>query len=299
MNNPILHLLGLAKRAGKLEIGEEPVGAVARAKQAKLILLASDISPNTSRRAATFGQAGNVLHLVLPFSKEELGMALGRNSVAMIALTDAGFAGAVGDKLATLDENKYGAASKQLRAKADKTLARQREKRQHEKNLQRGKGKPWAVPPQVQAEKKKNLEKAALKKDGKQHSSKTKSQKYDDVHCTDKPDSTRAEREMSSRNRENARNYQSKKGMPGSYRSYSPGRDEEKSFGKPGRSSYKGKNYKKRSDSHGTDENSRHKAAGQSLHRSRSESSTKKSYPKFSAGKKLVVTRKTGRSDQS
>ena len=30
-HDPILHLLGLAKKAGRLEIGEEPVGAAARA----------------------------------------------------------------------------------------------------------------------------------------------------------------------------------------------------------------------------------------------------------------------------
>lgn len=163
MTNPVLHLLGLAKRAGKLEIGEEPVGAVARAKQAKLILLAHDVSPNTSRRAATFGQIGNVLHLTLPCTKDELGQSLGRNSVAMVALTDAGFAGAIGDKLAEIDKSRYGAASKKLREKADRTLARQREKRQHEKNLQRGKGKPWAVPlktqeaQQIKKEKKKSF----------------------------------------------------------------------------------------------------------------------------------------------
>ena len=33
-NDPILHLLGLARKAGRLEIGEEPVGAACRARQA-------------------------------------------------------------------------------------------------------------------------------------------------------------------------------------------------------------------------------------------------------------------------
>lgn len=159
MNNPILHLLGLSKRAGKLEIGEEPVGAAARAKQAKLILLASDAPPNTSRRAATFGQIGNVLQISLPFTKEEIGMSLGRGSIAMLALTDAGFAGAIGDKLVLIDAEKYGPAGAQLRAKADRTYARQKEKRQHEKNLQKGKGKPWAVPPKVAEEKARNKQK--------------------------------------------------------------------------------------------------------------------------------------------
>ena len=60
-HDPILHLLGLARKAGKLELGEEPVGAACRAKHAKLMLLASDAAPNTRRRAAHFGDAGNVL----------------------------------------------------------------------------------------------------------------------------------------------------------------------------------------------------------------------------------------------
>lgn len=162
-NNPILHLLGLAKRAGKLEIGEEPVGAVARSKHAKLILLAQDVSPNTSRRAATFGQIGNVLHLILPYTKDEIGKTLGRSSVAMLALTDAGFAGAIGDKLGEIDPVRYGAASERLREKADRTLARQREKRRHEKKLQRGKGKPWAVPPQTQINQQQEKEKRKVK----------------------------------------------------------------------------------------------------------------------------------------
>lgn len=157
--NPILHLLGLAKRAGKLEIGEEPVGAVARSKHAKLILLASDVPSNTYRRAATFGQVGNVLQVTLPYTKDEIGSVLGRSSVAMVALTDAGFAGAIGDKLIEIDAVKYGAAASQLRNKADRTYARQKEKRQHEKNMQRGKGKPWAVPPTVAEEKQQKKEK--------------------------------------------------------------------------------------------------------------------------------------------
>lgn len=146
-NDPILHLLGLAKKAGRLEVGEEPVGALCRARQAKLVLLAADAAPNTCRRAAHFGQAGNVLWLALPFSKAELGLALGRSSCAMVALTDSGFAASILEKLAARDPEKYGPASQQIREKADRALQRQREKRQHEKNLREGKRKPWAPPP--------------------------------------------------------------------------------------------------------------------------------------------------------
>ena len=146
-NDPILHLLGLARKAGRLEGGEEPVGAACRAHHARLVLLASDAAPNSCRRAAHFGQAGNVLFLELPFTKAELGFVLGRGSCAMLALTDAGFAASVLEKLAARDPERYGPAAQQLREKADRMLQRQREKRQHEKNLREGKRKPWAPPP--------------------------------------------------------------------------------------------------------------------------------------------------------
>ena len=129
-HDPILHLLGLAKKAGRLEIGEEPVGAAARAHQARVLLLAADAAPNTVRRAAHFGEAGGALWLQMPFTKAELGEQLGRSSCAMLAVTDFGFAAALAEKLAARDEERYGPAAQQ-----------------HEKNMRQGKHKPWAAPP--------------------------------------------------------------------------------------------------------------------------------------------------------
>ena len=146
-HDPIAHLLGLARKAGRLEAGEEPVGAACRARQARLVLLASDAAPNTARRAAHFGQAGDVPWLSLPLTKAELGGLLGRGSCALLALTDAGFAAAVAEKLAARDPERYGPAAQQLREKADKVLQRQREQRRHEKNLREEKKHPWAPPP--------------------------------------------------------------------------------------------------------------------------------------------------------
>ena len=153
-NDPILHLLGLAKKAGKLEIGEEPVGAVCRSRHARVVLLASDAAPNTCRRAAHFGEAGNVLWLQLPHTKDELGFQLGRKSCAMVAVTDFGIAAAIGEKLA-LQNERYAPAAEQLRVKADRALQRQKEKRQHEKNVAMGKKKPWAAPAKDAAPQKK------------------------------------------------------------------------------------------------------------------------------------------------
>lgn len=146
-NEDILRLIGLCKKAGRLEVGEEPAGAACRARQAKLLLLAGDAAPNTFRRAAHFGEAGQVLWLELPCSKNELGGCVGRTSCAMAAVTDVGFAASIVKKLRALDPERYEAAEQRLSRQAEKALERQREQRRHEKNLQAGKRKPWAPPP--------------------------------------------------------------------------------------------------------------------------------------------------------
>ena len=145
-SDPVLHLLGLAKKAGRLEIGEEPVGAACRARQARLVLLAQDAAPNTRRRAAHFGEAGGVLWLETPFDKSQLGFVLGRSSCAMLALTDAGFSAAVVEKLAAQDPERYGEAQQKLGYKAEKTLRRRRQTRQREKDSKAAGRKPWAAP---------------------------------------------------------------------------------------------------------------------------------------------------------
>ena len=61
----VLHLLGIARKAGRVEVGEEPVGASARARQARLILVASDAADNSARRAAHFAPV-SYTHLTLP-----------------------------------------------------------------------------------------------------------------------------------------------------------------------------------------------------------------------------------------
>ena len=134
-------LLGLALRAGRLAVGEEPVGAACRAHKAYLLLLACDAADNTIRRAHQFTQAGKTLCLTLPLDKAALGGCLGRASCAMAALTDVGLAAALADKLAQADPAAYGEASALLTQRAQRAKKRRDEKRAHEKNLRRGKKK--------------------------------------------------------------------------------------------------------------------------------------------------------------
>lgn len=146
MSSNLLSTVGLAKKAGRLEIGEEPVGNAARAGQAKLIIVASDAAENSRRRAAHFADAGRVKWIGVPFTKSELGNILGRTSCAMAAFTDTGFAASLVKKLAQADPEQYGEAAQQLDVKAQKVLQRQQEQKAHEKNLREGKKRPWAAP---------------------------------------------------------------------------------------------------------------------------------------------------------
>ena len=149
----VLHLIGLAKRAGQLEPGDEPVGAVCRARACRVILVARDAADNTLRRVRHFAEAGQCLWLSIPYDKEQLGEAVGRRVCAVAAVTDVGFASAIVGKLAQADAETYGAAAEKLSAKAEKALQRRREQRAHERNVRRGgKAKKPYIPTRIKRE---------------------------------------------------------------------------------------------------------------------------------------------------
>ena len=117
IGNNVLALLGLALRCGRLAVGEEPAALAAKAGQARLLLTSSDAAGNTLRRAEHLAEEGHCLHLTLPFSKAELGGALGRGSAAVAALTDTGLAAAVAERLAQADPERYGEAAARMELK--------------------------------------------------------------------------------------------------------------------------------------------------------------------------------------
>ena len=157
MNKELLSTLGLCKRAGMLEAGEEPVESAARARDVRLLLLAQDAAENTARRAEHFAQMGQCILVSVPFTKEELGRAVGRESCALAGITDVGFACAVARHLADGDPQTYGDAAQRLEVKAQRAAQRRTEQALHEKNLRRGKkrrpGEVKAAVPQEAVEK--------------------------------------------------------------------------------------------------------------------------------------------------
>ena len=104
MTDSALSLLGLALRGNNLAVGEEPVAEACKTGRAKLVLTAADAAPNSAERAQRWAQAGAVPWIPAPWTKEELGGALGRAVCAMAALTDRGLAAALASRLALRDE---------------------------------------------------------------------------------------------------------------------------------------------------------------------------------------------------
>ncbi len=134
-----LNYLALARKGGMAELGEEPVGAMARTGKAYLILVASDAGDHTWRRAKSFAAGTQQQCIRVRFTKDELGFAIGRTSLAIAAVTDAALALALVNALG--EPEKYSAAAQVLEEKAQKLKKRRSESKAHERNVRMGKKK--------------------------------------------------------------------------------------------------------------------------------------------------------------
>ena len=139
MDNKVLNYLALAKKGRLAELGEEPVGAVARALKAHLIIVAGDASDHTWRRAKSCAAGTDQQCVRLNCTKEEMGFVVGRTSLAIAAITDVQLALAMVNALG--EPEKYKAQLEVLTAKAEKAKKRQAEAKAHQRNLRKGKKK--------------------------------------------------------------------------------------------------------------------------------------------------------------
>ena len=135
--NKALNYLSIARKGGMAELGEEPVGAVAREGKAHVILVAGDASDHTWRRAKSFAAGTDQQCVRLSVSKEEMGFAVGRTSLAIAAVTDARLALALVTALDEPETNKQ--TLEVLTAKAEKARKRQAEAKAHARNVRKGK----------------------------------------------------------------------------------------------------------------------------------------------------------------
>lgn len=133
-----LRYIGIARKAGAIEIGETNSGAAVRNGKAKLLVLAADASGNAKSRAEGFVFGRRTPLVRLPFTKSELSDISGVNGCSMAAFTDMGLASAFMSQLAQ-SYPEYGALAGSLDAKSEKEKARKREAVSHEKNKKSGK----------------------------------------------------------------------------------------------------------------------------------------------------------------
>ena len=130
-----LNYMALARKARLIEVGEEPVGAVARAQKARLVVVASDATDHTWRRAQSFVAGTEQICLKVPYNKDQLGEAVGRTSLAMAAFTDPALALAFVKAL----EGEHTELIETLQRQVDRIQKRRKEEKAHKKNLRHGK----------------------------------------------------------------------------------------------------------------------------------------------------------------
>ena len=130
--DPVLRMLGLARRAGKLAYGDELVREACFDHKTRCVFIAGDAGANAAKKAAFYADKANVPCVTLPHGKMELGSAIGKAGCAMCAVADIGMAAAAVNKLAEQDPA-YAEVAQQLSEKNVKIQSRRGVKKHKDK----------------------------------------------------------------------------------------------------------------------------------------------------------------------
>ena len=131
-NDPVLRMLGLARRAGKLAYGDELVREVCFGHKARCVFLAADAGASTAKKGAFYADKANVPCVQLPHGKTELGTSVGKSGCAIVAVTDIGLAASAVEKLAS-EHEEYAETAKLLSEKNARIQSRKGIKKHKEK----------------------------------------------------------------------------------------------------------------------------------------------------------------------
>ncbi len=85
-----LNMLGLANRAGKLVLGEGAIIEHIRSQRVKLVLIASDASPNTHKKLTDKCRTYHI-PFELVDDRDTLSHAIGKEGRVAVGISDAGF----------------------------------------------------------------------------------------------------------------------------------------------------------------------------------------------------------------
>ncbi len=86
----LFSLFGLAQKAGKIASGDAKVQKTVKAGQAKLLIVAKDASELTQKSYRDMASFYHV-DLIAAFTKQELGLAVGKGDRAALVVIDSGF----------------------------------------------------------------------------------------------------------------------------------------------------------------------------------------------------------------
>lgn len=101
--NKLFSLLGLAQKAGKIASGDAKVQKTVKAGQAKLLIVASDASELTQKSYRDMASFYHV-QLIAKFTKDQLGLAVGKGKRAALVVMDDGFSKAMCKEFSQMGE---------------------------------------------------------------------------------------------------------------------------------------------------------------------------------------------------
>ncbi len=129
MQNNYLGLLGIARRGGMVEIGDESVRVALLTKRGRVVLIASDASERSKNMFSAIAEDSSVPHIEVAETMADLGNALGKRPCAAVCVCDMGIAAALVKKLSDINPQAKELLP-QIDAKAKRIAARKNKKKQ-------------------------------------------------------------------------------------------------------------------------------------------------------------------------
>ena len=123
-----LNYLGIARKSGGMETGEDNSSGLVKAGKARVLLVASDTSDGAKRRAEGYVYETGTILVEVPFTKDEIAGITGKSGCSMAAITDLGLAGAFLKALADENPEKYLEGYERIKAIQQRVDKRKSEK---------------------------------------------------------------------------------------------------------------------------------------------------------------------------
>ena len=123
-----LNYLGIARKSGGIETGEDNSSGLVKAGRAKLLIVACDSSDGAKRRAEGYVYETGTVYVEVPYTKDEIAGITGKSGCSMAAVTDLGLAAAFMKALADEYGEKYSASYETVKAAMERAQKRKAEK---------------------------------------------------------------------------------------------------------------------------------------------------------------------------